>query len=470
MSFLSGLLVDDRSFYKKTAIIAIPVTLQSLIAIGISLISTIMLGSLGEAQLAASSLANNFVAIFQILCMGMGFGTAVMTAQYWGSKDKEAIKSAVTIMYRVNIVTALLFMTITLLVPDVIMNIYSNDSEIIGYGIKYLRILAMTYLLQGLSLTTTIILRSYGKVKIPLYCSIAAFLLTIFLSWVFIFGNLGAPRMEIEGAAVAALLARVLEFVVIMGYFLKEKEIGYRTSDFFRRCDDKMKPFMKYAVPVIVSDFLLAIGMSMIAIIVGHISSSFVSANAIIMVVLQIFTVFTQGISNAASIIIGNTIGEGGAEQSFRQGVTFSVLSSIIGIISVLFVQLLAPSVIGFYKVSGETREIAYQLMNALSFTIIFQTVSSVMTKGVLRGGGDTKFLMIADILFLWVASVPLGMLAAYVLHLPPFFIYISLRIDNLLKTIWCIHRLLGKKWIKVIDQGKVEGAYLPQDSMVDFE
>lgn len=456
---MNKLIIYDRNFYKKVVIIAIPVTLQSLIAIGISLISTVMLGSLGEAQLSASSLANNFVSIFQILCMGMGFGTAVMTAQYWGIKDKAAIKSSVTIMYRINIITALLFTLITLLMPQAIMHTYSNDPYIIGYGIKYLRILAMTYLLQGLSLTTTIILRSYGKVRVPLYSSITAFFLTILLSWVFIYGKLGAPRMEIEGAAIAVLVARLFECMFILGYFLKEKELGYRISDFYQKCNDKLRPFMKYAVPVIISDFLLALGMSMIAIIVGHISLVFVTANAIIMIVLQIFTIFTQGISNASSIIIGNTIGEGDTDISYRQGVTFLTLSTIVGILAALFIRLLAPSIINFYKVSGETKEIAYQLMNALCFTVVFQTVSGVMTKGVLRGGGDTKFLMIADILFLWIASVPLGLLAAFVLDLSPFYIFISLRIDHILKTLWCIKRLKSKKWINKISQ-KTEGVF----------
>ncbi|WP_033165627.1 MATE family efflux transporter [Clostridium sp. KNHs205] len=124
--------------------------------------------------------------------------------------------------------------------------------------------------------------------------------------------------------------------------------------------------------------------------------------------------------------------------------------------ITAFVIQLLAPLIINMYNISPETREIAYELMNALSFTVIFQTVSTVMTKGVLRGGGDTKFLMIADILFLWVASVPLGILCAYVFEMSPFVIYITLRIDHILKTIWCIQRLNSKKWIKSIEKKSV--------------
>lgn len=452
-----NLFISDRVFYKKVAIIAIPVTLQSLISIGINLAGTMMLGALGEYQLSAGSLANNFISIFQIICMGMGFGTAVMTSQYWGNKEVKAIKASITIMYRINLLTAVFFTLVTLIFPDFIMSVYSNDSNIVHYGVEYLRITAFTYVLQGLSLTTTIILRSIGKVKVPLYSSIAAFLLNLLFGWLFIYGGFGIPAFGIAGAALGTLLARVLEFLVIVIFFLKEKDIGYRISDFFNNSSEKWRPFLQYAVPVIISDFLLALGLNMIAVIVGHISPAFVSANAIIAMVLQMVTIFSQGISNAASIIIGNTIGEGGdAVLTYHQGVTFFAISTTIGLITAFFIQLLAPLIINMYNISPETREIAYELMNALSFTVIFQTVSAVMTKGVLRGGGDTKFLMIADILFLWVASVPLGILCAYVFELSPFVIYITLRIDHILKTIWCIQRLNSKKWIKSIEKKSV--------------
>lgn len=137
------------------------------------------------------------------------------------------------------------------------------------------------------------------------------------------------------------------------------------------------------------------------------------------MVILQISTIFTQGISNASSIITGNTLGKGEREKAYRQGVTFFTLSAIVGILSAVLIRIWAPYIIGIYNISDETRNITFELMNALSITVIFQTVGSVMTKGVLRGGGDTKFLMFADILFLWVASVPLGILAAFLAGSP---------------------------------------------------
>lgn len=458
MNIIDRLFIKDINFYKRFFMIALPVTLQSLITIGISLIGSVMLGSLGEYQLSGSSLANNFISIFQILCMGMGFGTAVMTSQFWGSKDIPSIKASVTIMYRINIVIALCFTVASFTIPQLIMHLYTNDPMIVGYGAKYIRILSATYFLQGLSLTTSIILMSIGKVRIQLISSLVAFILNILFSWLFIFGNLGVPRLEIAGAAIGILLARIFECIFIFGYFIViEKNVGYRLSDLFKSCKDNLSYYMKYSIPVIVSDFLLAIGMNIIAVIVGHLGAFFISANAIIIVVLQIFTVFTQGMSNASSIITGNTLGEGDIQKAYRQGVTLFTISAIVGILSAVLIHLLAPNIINLYHITEETRKITYELMSALSFTVIFQTIGTVMTKGVLRGGGDTKFLMLADILFLWIASVPLGLLAAFVLHLAPFWIFISLRIDHILKSIWCIKRLVSKKWIKVIKTNNVE-------------
>ena len=165
----------------------------------------------------------------------------------------------------------------------------------------------------------------------------------------------------------------------------------------------------------------------------------------------QLSTTFTQGISQASCIVIGHTLGEGDAERAQREGVTFLVLGFVIGILAGGIITLISGPVIHMYKVSAETEEIARQLMLAVAFIVIFMSSNNIMTKGVLRGGGDTRFLMIADILFLWVVSIPLGALAGLVLHLPPFWIYVCLKLDQIIKAFWCVTRLRSKKWIKAI-------------------
>ena len=217
------------------------------------------------------------------------------------------------------------------------------------------------------------------------------------------------------------------------------------------KCGDLLKDYLRISIPVLVSDGLLAFGNSAVAMVMGRIGKEFVSANAITMVVQQLSTVFIQGISNASSIITGHTLGAGDTERAQRQGVTFLGLGTVIGVLAGGLIMILSWPVINCYNVTGETKAIAEQLMLAVGVIVIFQSMNSILTKGVLRGGGDTKFLMLADILFLWIASIPLGYLAGLVWHLPAFWIYTFLKIDQFIKAVWCVLRLGSKKWIKKI-------------------
>lgn len=284
--------------------------------------------------------------------------------------------------------------------------------------------------------------------------SIIAFFVNVFFNWVFIFGKLGAPEMQIEGAALGTLIARLVEMTVIGGYFLfVDKRVGYRVKDFFKRCGDHLRLYIQYCIPVLVSDTLLALGNSAVSVIMGHIGASFVAANAIVSQVVRMSTVFTQGVSNASSVMTGNTLGKGETEKAYKQGITFLSMSVIIGVCAGLIILAICPLIVGGFNITEETRAIADQLMFAVALMVIFQSAQSVLTKGVLRGGGDTRFLMIADILFLWLVSIPLGYVAGLVLHLPAFFIYAALKADWVIKSIWCSFRLVKGKWIRTVTQ-----------------
>lgn len=444
--------LGDRQFYRTVAGVAVPISLQGLITIGVNMMDTIMLGTLGETALSASSLANQFITIFHICCMGIGMGASVLTSRFWGMGDKHSLRKTITIMLRLCLAIAALFTAATILAPRGIMSIYSQEEPVIQAGTGYFRWSVPCYLLLGFSLTCTIVFRSVGQVRLPLISSIGAFFVNIFFNYTFIFGKFGAPAMGVEGAALGTLISRAFEFAFICGnFFFIDKKIGYRLGHLFLKCGDLVGDYLRISIPVLVSDTLLALGNSAVAMVMGRIGSSFVSANAITTVTQQLSTVFIQGISNASAIITGHTLGQGDAEKAQRQGVTFLGLGTVIGILAGGLIMLISGPVIGCYNINAETREIAAQLMLAVGVIVIFQSMNSILTKGVLRGGGDTKFLMLADILFLWVASIPLGALAGLWWHLPAFWIYTFLKIDQFIKAIWCVFRLGSKKWIKKI-------------------
>lgn len=447
--------VNDRNFYKKAAAIAIPISLQSMITIGVSLADTVMVGKLHETTLSATALANQFINIFQICCMGLGMGASVLTSRFWGMKDITSLKKAYTIMLRLSLLVAMVFFMLpTAIVPRLIMRLYTTDVAVIDEGVLYLRWMIPCILFQGLALTSTQVLRSVGQTLVPLLSSIGAFVLNVFFNYMLIFGKFGAPELKIEGAAIATLIARCFEFVFIWGYILFfDKKIKYRIKDFFMQCEDMVGTYLKISIPVLISDTLLALGNSAVAMVMGRIGKEFVSANSITVVTQQLSTVLIQGICHASAIITGNTLGEGEVQKSKDQAWTFLSLAAIVGLIGGGIIVAVSDFVISFYDVTAETASIAGELMLSIAIIVVFQSMNSILTKGVLRGGGDTGFLMVADILFLWVMSVPLGALAGLVFHLPAFWIYFFLKIDQIAKSIWCIFRLKSGKWIKTIDK-----------------
>ena len=466
MKLLRKLFAMEKGFYKRVLLVALPIAMQSLITIGVNMLDTIMVGRLGETQLSATSLANQFISIYHIFCMGLGMGASVLVSRYWGMREKEpekamlALKKTICIMVRLTVCLASVFVILTWLCPEWIMGMYVEPEEtgIIQNGITYLEFSVITYFFLGLSLVCTIVLRSVGLARLPLIVSIGAFFVNLFANYGLIFGHFGLPEMGIAGAAVATLIARVYEAAVICGYlFFVDKRIGIRIKDLAIKTGDLLGEYIRISIPVLISDGILAFGNNAVAMVIGRLGESFVSANAITAVTQQMSSVMIQGVSQAGAIVTGQTLGEGDREKALKQGYGFLGFGIVLGLISAAFIMVVSEPIIRYYQVSDATAKMAEELMAAISLIVVFQSTNSIMTKGVLRGGGDTKVLMLADNVFLWVLSIPLGIIAGFVLKLNPFWIYIGLKFDQISKAIWCVLRLHSGKWIKRIRTGKAD-------------
>lgn len=455
------------SFYKKVFALALPIALQSLITIGVNMLDNIMVGSLGDTALSATSLANSFISVFQIFCMGLGMGASVLVSRYWGMKlsaDNEAtsldasraLKQTVCLMLRLNVTLAAFFALATLVMPGIIMRTYTDKEHIVAMGVSYFRYSVLTYFFVGISLVVTIVLRSVGQVLYPLVVSIVAFLVNLSANYILIFGKFGAPKLGVAGAALGTLIARIVECTLIMGYLLVfDTKICFRVKDFFMNTKSLLREYIRISIPVLISDGILAIGTNSVAMVIGHLDEAFITANSITSVTQQLSTVVITGVSQAGAIVTGITLGEGDKDKTMRQGYQFFRLGLLLGSLSAAFIYLFSDAIIGIYKnITPEAMETAKSLMLAICVIIVFQGTNSIMTKGVLRGGGDTKILMLADNIFLWVLAIPLGILAGFYLKLPAFWIYVLLKSDQIFKTVWSFLRLRSGKWIKKISTG----------------
>lgn len=443
------IITRDKRFYRLLFSIALPIAVQNLITFMVSMVDTLMVGALGEIQLSAVSIANNLFFVLTILMFGLAGGSNIMISQYWGKGNVKTIHKILAIMYRVCLLITGIFIFIALFLPKYFMEIFSTDKSVIDFGTSYLRIVCIGYLFYSITNCTIMMLRSVKTVSISIIVYTASLVVNSILNWIFIFGNLGAPELGIRGAAIATVCARITEFSIVLVFmFIYERKIGLKIEHLLKLDKEILKDYVGLCTPVLCNELLWAIGASMISVIVGRMGTEVVAANSINGVAHQFVTVFIFGMSNATAVIIGNTIGEGKKEKAKEYAYSIGIFSVVMGCISGLMILLIKPFVVNFYNVSYSTKLIAMEIMTVTSGIIVFQSLASNFMMGVLRGGGDAKFVLINDLIFMWLVAIPGGFFVAFVLELPVALVFLVIKCDEILKSLTSVYRVISGKWV----------------------
>ncbi|MDM0955576.1 MATE family efflux transporter [Clostridium perfringens] len=443
------IITRDKRFYRLLFSIALPIAVQNLITFMVSMVDTLMVGALGEIQLSAVSIANNLFFVLTILMFGLAGGSNIMISQYWGKGNVKTIHKILAIMYRVCLLITGIFIFIALFLPKYFMGIFTTDKAVIDFGASYLRIVCIGYFFYSITNCTIMMLRSVKTVSISIIVYTASLVVNSILNWIFIFGNLGAPELGIRGAAIATVCARITEFSIVLVFmFIYERKIGLKIEHLLKLDKEILKDYVGLCTPVLCNELLWAIGASMISVIVGRMGTEVVAANSINGVAHQFVTVFIFGMSNATAVIIGNTIGEGKKEKAKEYAYSIGIFSVVMGCISGLMILLIKPFVVNFYNVSYSTKLIAMEIMTVTSGIIVFQSLASNFMMGVLRGGGDAKFVLINDLIFMWLVAIPGGFFVAFVLELPVALVFLVIKCDEILKSLTSVYRVISGKWV----------------------
>lgn len=443
------IITRDKRFYRLLFSIALPIAVQNLITFMVNMVDTLMVGALGEIQLSAVSIANNLFFVLTILMFGLAGGSNIMISQYWGKGNVKTIHKILAIMYRVCLLITGIFIFIALFLPKYFMGIFTTDKAVIDFGASYLRIVCIGYLFYSITNCTIMMLRSVKTVSISIIVYTASLVVNSILNWIFIFGNLGAPELGIRGAAIATVCARITEFSIVLVFmFIYERKIGLKIEHLLKLDKEILKDYVGLCTPVLCNELLWAIGASMISVIVGRMGTEVVAANSINGVAHQFVTVFIFGMSNATAVIIGNTIGEGKKEKAKEYAYSIGIFSVVMGCISGLMILLIKPFVVDFYNVSYSTKLIAMEIMTVTSGIIVFQSLASNFMMGVLRGGGDAKFVLINDLIFMWLVAIPGGFFVAFVLELPVALVFLVIKCDEILKSLTSVYRVISGKWV----------------------
>lgn len=440
---------EGKEFYKKVFALVIPMALQNLINTGITTADVVMLGKVGEDVLSGSSLAGQIQFILNLIFFGITSGATVLTAQYWGKNDKRTIEKVLGIALRLSLMIGILFTIITLCFPEQLMRIFTSEQAVINEGVKYLKIVAFTYLLTAITMIYLNIMRSVERVIISTIVYLVSLIINIIFNAIFIFGMFGLPAMGIQGAALATLMARMMELVIVLVYakFIN-RDVRFRIGDVFEKNPVLFQDFMKYSTPVIINELIWGAGFSANSAIIGHLNSSAVAANSVAQVTRNLATVVVFGIANATSIMLGKIIGEGKTELAEKYAKRFIKLSVVFGLAGGAVILAARPFVVSSLSVSERSANYMGFMLICMAVYVFAQAINTTLIVGVFRAGGDTKVGLYMDAGSMWGGSILCGAIAAFVFKAPVEIVYMIILSDELIKLPLSFWRYRQKKWL----------------------
>ncbi len=444
--------VFDREYFKTLFAVALPIAMQNVINHGVSAMDTIMLGELGDIAVSGASLGGQTFFLMMIAGFGVCGGASVLISQYWGKGNVDVIRRVMRISTLVMFIISILFSAAGIFFPHQIMELFSNEPEVIEAGIDYLKTLSFGFVFYSLSNCYFLALRGVEQVKVSTTVYGLSFFVNVFVNYMFIFGKFGAPALGVQGAAVGTVTARVFEFIcaAVYMYFI-EKKIGFKWHCMFKIDKSLLPDFIHHALPVMGNELIWGIGSVVTGVIMGHIGSTFVAAYSVVTVVYNLSSVFTFGVANAAAVICGKTIGQGNLERAQKTALTLNVTAFVIGAVMSVVVLLIRTPFLSIYNITPQAKLAAHQMLTVVTLIQPLAALDIVNIVGVLRGGGDTRLALLLDGGGMWLINIPLSVIMGLVVGAPAALVYLSMRCDAFIKIVIELKRIISGKWIRTV-------------------
>lgn len=442
----------DKYFYKTFFSLFGIVAMQNLIVFSVNLADSIMLGSYNEAAMSGVSLANQVQYLLQCAVNGFANGLVVIASQYWGKKDTAPIKKVFSAAFITAVFTSFAMGAVVYAAPREVLGILSNETEIVEAAVDYIRIMALTYVIFAITNILTALMRSVESVKIGFVSSALALVTNIGLNWLLIFGKLGFPEMGAIGAAYATFAARAVEFIAVTVYvFFIDKKLKTRLRDLFSCGRIYFRDFIRTGLPLVGSGSSWGVAMAVQTAIIGRLGAAAIGANAIAAPVFQVVAVLYSSTGTASSVLIGKTVGEDDIPRVKVYTKRLQKMFIVIGLVSCGLLLLLKNMILDIYDVSAETRGLASVFIVILSITVIGSSYEAPCLCGIVSGGGDTKFVLFNDIIFMWCMVLPLSVLSAFVFKFPIPVTFFILKSDQITKCAVAAVKVNRYKWIRTL-------------------
>jgi putative MATE family efflux protein len=438
----------SSSFYKRLALLALPIIGQDLLNALVNMVDTFMIGSLGETAITAVGLANQLFFVYIMVVFGLSSGSAILMSQYYGMKDFKSIRKTLGIGVCLSAAASFLFAFCALAIPELVMSLYSKDPAVVVEGAKYLRIAGFSYLINAFIVPINTALKSMNMPKYPMYTTAIALSVSVSLNFLFII-ILG---LGVRGAAVSTLTARVVEICAQMFLIKKAKlPLADNMKDYFSAKREFVQKYIVLAAPVVASAIAWAIGTSMYNVAYKHCGTQAQAGVQIAAAIHNVFWVIGMGIGAASGIILANVLGAGETERAISYSKKIIRIITPVGLFMGLCLVLVAPLIAGLYNVTNEVKEYVRLVTYVLAAIYTLKLNNFTTIVGILRSGGDTLYPAVMELVIVWGVAVPLAFLGAYVLKLPIYWVVLMVQAEDLLKFVTMTPRRLTNRWAKTL-------------------
>jgi len=439
----------DKLFFRELLTLAVPVAFQQLITAGLNMVDVVMVGQLGESSVAALGLANQIFFILILFLFGVSSGMSIFSAQYWGKRDIENIRRVLGMCLVIAVGVAAVFSLAATLIPEKLMSFYTEDPEVIRLGSDYLRIAGLSYVFMGISLSFIFILRSITYVTMTMIVSVVSLALKTAIGYTLIFGYYGFPALGVRGAAIGTTVGWVFEcFLLLLLVYLLKTPIAAYPSEYFKFDRVFVTRVLRTVTPAVINEGVWSIGITTYNAVYARIGTDSIAAININATIEELTFVLFIGMANACSVMVGNKIGENENDIAFEYGRRFTILVVMLGILSSIGVYFARDTVVNMYSLSATAAFNLRNIMLVYSLSAWLRAFNLILFIGALRAGGDTKFAMFMELFSIWLIGVPAALIGGFVLHLPVYFVYALVLLEEVAKAGVTLWRFLSRRWI----------------------
>lgn len=447
--------IDNKMLMKKVGLVAGPIALQSLIASSLNLVDNLMIGGLGELALNAVGVSVQIFFVFWMIVFGFSSGVATFIAQFYGVRDFGNIRRTVGLALTINFSAGVIFFMTALLFPESILKIFTKYPEVIAAGIPYIRTGSFCFLMVPITQSFTIALRATQQTHLPLIASVTGLCVNTFFNICLIYGKLGMPRLEVQGAALATVIARIVEMgIILFVVFGRNNIIKGHPKEFFSYSKDLARRIIKNAIPTTINETMWGLGTAMYVAAFARISVTAGAAYQACNTISNLFSMLAFSVGDAALILIGEKLGEGKKEIAYDMARKMLMLGVAVGVLLGGISIALGKPILGLFNFTPEGADMAWKTFIVISVLLWLEVYNAIIVTGILRCGGDTVFAAASEVGTVWLIGVPAAFITSLKLGWPIYFAVLAVRMEAVVKGIVLTARFRSRKWVKNIIKG----------------